>query len=349
MKILLTADPEIPVPPKLYGGIERIIDVLVNSYTTLGHDVTLFAHADSKVPCRLIGWKGRQSAGMRNTLANTAQLFSHALKERYDVVHSFSRLAYLTPLLPLGVPKIMSYQREPTLSQIKKATQLAKKDTLIFTGCSNYITNQIKGLAKSETVYNCVPIEKYNFSDTIANDAPLMFLGRIEHIKGTHIAVEVAIKTNRQLIIAGNIPAGEQEYFDEKIKPFLNDRIRYVGPVNDEQKNELLGQSAAFLMPIQWNEPFGIVMAEAMACGTPVLGFPYGSVPEVVEEGLTGSVCQNVEEMILRINELPRINRKRVREAAENRFSDKIIVNEYLSLYRQHGKRYSQSLLKENA
>jgi len=349
MKILLTADPEIPVPPNLYGGIERIIDVLVNGYVGLGHDVTLFAHADSKVPCRLISWKGAQSTGLRNTLLNTAQLFSHALKEQYDVVHSFSRLAYLTPLLPLGVAKVMSYQREPTLSQIGKATQLAKKDTLIFTGCSNYITNQIKSLAQAVTVYNCVPIGKYDFSDALPDDAPLMFLGRIEHIKGTHIAVEVAIQTNRQLIIAGNIPAGEEAYFNEKIKPFLNDRIRYVGPVNDEQKNELLGQSAAFLMPIQWNEPFGIVMAEAMACGTPVLGFPFGSVPEVVEDGLTGSVCQDVEEMILRINELPGINRKRVREAAENRFSDKIIVNEYLGLYRQHCKRYSQSRLKENA
>ncbi|MDB5205609.1 MAG: glycosyltransferase family 4 protein, partial [Flavisolibacter sp.] len=279
MKILLTADPEIPVPPKLYGGIERIIDDLVNGYVTRGHDVTLLAHAESKVPCRLISWKGTQSTGFRNTLLHTGQLFSQVLKDKYDVVHSFSRLGYLTPLLPLNVPKIMSYQREPTVSQIKKAVQLAKKGTLAFTGCSNYISNQIKPYAEAFTVYNCVPIDRYNFSETVADDAPLTFLGRIEPIKGTHLAVEIANRSNRRLIIAGNIPEEGRLYFEEKIKPFLNDRIQYVGPVNDQQKNEILGQSAAFLMPIQWNEPFGIVMAEAMACGTPVLGFPFGSVP----------------------------------------------------------------------
>ncbi|RYG54591.1 MAG: glycosyltransferase family 4 protein, partial [Chitinophagaceae bacterium] len=127
MKVLLTADPEIPVPPTLYGGIERILDVLVKGYVERGHQVTLFAHPDSQVPCRLIGWKGRQSGGIGNMFVNTRQLFCHLVKEKYDVVHSFSRLAYLAPILPMRVPKIMSYQREPTLSQIRKAAQLAKK------------------------------------------------------------------------------------------------------------------------------------------------------------------------------------------------------------------------------
>lgn len=333
MKILLTADPEIPVPPILYGGIERIVDDLIRGYVGQGHDVTLFAHPDSKVPCRLISWQGQQSTGVWNTVINTGKLFSHVVSERYDVIHSFSRLAYLTPLLPLRIPKIMSYQREPTLSQIKKAQQLAKKNTLLFTGCSNYISNQIKPYANAVTVYNCVPVARYQFSESVADDAPLIFLGRIEPIKGTHIAVEVAQKTARRLVIAGNIPKEGLIYFEEKIKPFLNDRIQYIGPVNDEQKNEMLGQSAAFLMPIQWNEPFGIVMAEAMACGTPVIGFPLGSVPEVVKDGVTGFVCQDVEEMLVCVNNLNKINRKQVREAAEKRFSDKIIADNYLSLY----------------
>jgi glycosyltransferase involved in cell wall biosynthesis len=194
MKILLTADPEIPVPPNLYGGIERIIDVLVNGYLEGGHQVTLFAHPDSKVPCRLIKWTGLRSEGLANTLLNTRKLFSHVMEERYDIVHSFSRLAYLTPLLPSGVPKIMSYQREPTISQIKKGSWLARKDSLLFTGCSNYITNQIKPYANATTVYNCVPIDRFQFSETVADDAPLCFLGRIEQIKGTHLAIEVACR-----------------------------------------------------------------------------------------------------------------------------------------------------------
>jgi glycosyltransferase involved in cell wall biosynthesis len=333
MKILLTADPEIPVPPVLYGGIERIIDVLVNGYVEGGHDVTLFAHRDSKVPCRLIPWKGTQSAGFKNTLSNTASLVSHVMTEKYDVIHSFSRLAYLIPLLPMRIPKVMSYQREPTLSQVKKASRLARNGTLLFTGCSDYITNQIKPFANAATVYNCVPIERYQFAAAVAEDAPLTFLGRIEPIKGTHIAVEVAKRTNRRLLIAGNIPAEGEVYFEEKIKPLLDDRIQYVGPVNDVQKNELLGSSAAFLMPIQWNEPFGIVMAEAMACGTPVIGFPLGSVPEVVENGVTGFVCKNADEMVECISNIKSISRQKVREAAEVRFSNKKIVGDYLKLY----------------
>lgn len=335
MKILLTADPEIPVPPTLYGGIERIIDVLVQDYVSRGHDVTLLAHPDSKVPCRLLPWPGRQSNGLRNTILNTSKLFGHVLRERYDVVHSFSRLAYLTPLLPLPVPKIMSYQREPTLSQIRKASGLAKKGSLVFTGCSDYISQQIKPIAAAFTIYNCVPIERYRFEPQVDEDAPLCFLGRIEPIKGTHLAVEVARRTNRRLLIAGNIPAEGTLYFEEKIKPFLNERIQYIGPVNDEQKNQLLGQSAALLMPIQWNEPFGIVMAEAMACGTPVLGFPYGSVPEVVAQGTTGFICRDMDDMVAKLSLLPQLKREEVRKAAEERFSNRTIVEDYLQLYQR--------------
>jgi len=335
MKILLTADPEIPVPPIHYGGIERIIDVLVKGYVDRGHEVTLVAHPDSKVPGRLIPWKGMSSYGLGNTLQNAAILCLHVFREPYDVVHSFSRLAYLTPLLPMRVPKIMSYQREPTLSQIRKASNLAKKGSLVFTGCSDYISGQIKPYAAAVTVYNCVPIQRYDFQASVANDAPLCFLGRIEPIKGTHIAVEVAQKSRRRLIIAGNIPPEGVEYFEEKIKPHLNDRIEYIGPVNDEQKNRMLGKSAAFLMPIQWNEPFGIVMAEAMACGTPVLGFPSGSVPEVVDDGKTGFICKDVHDMVAKIALLSRICRKEVRTAAEVRFSDKTIVDNYLTLYQK--------------
>lgn len=347
MKILLTADPEIPVPPALYGGIERIVDGLVRGYISSGHSVTLFAHEESKVPCKLIPWRGRQSGGIRNIVANASQLFSHVRKENFDVIHSFSRLAYLTPVLPLAVPKIMSYQREPTLSQIKRALSLARKGSLLFTGCSNYITDQIKPLAPAATVYNYVPIERYDFVAEVAEDAPLIFLGRIEPIKGTHIAVQIAQEANRQLIIAGNIPTEGITYFEQQIKPHLNDRIRYVGPVNDEQKNAYLGQSAAFLMPIQWNEPFGIVMAEAMACGTPVIGFPFGAVPEVVDDGLTGFLCHDFREMLESVQNIRSINRNEVRKAAETRFTDRKIIEDYLTLYNnQIGSRHKSVFIR---
>lgn len=335
MKLLLTVDPEIPVPPLGYGGIERIVHMLIVEYVKRGFDLTLCAHPDSKVPCKLIGWKGRSSRGYSNILKNTLQLTKLVSTGRYDAVHSFSRLAYMTALFPLKTPKIMSYQREPTLSQAKKAGFISRNGTLVFTGCSNYISSQLATVGEAYTIYNGAPMETFSFSLRVDEDAPLIFLGRIEPIKGTHIAIDVAERTKRKLVIAGNIPPEYKNYFEEKIKPHLNDRIQYVGTVNDLQKNKLLGESAALLMPIQWNEPFGIVMAEAMACGTPVLGFRRGSVPEVVDHGITGYVSTNAEEMAEDVLKLTVLDRSRIREVAELRFSDQKICNDYVALYRK--------------
>ncbi|WP_431212342.1 glycosyltransferase [Puia sp. P3] len=333
MNILLTVDPEIPVPPGLYGGIERIVDGLINAYLEAGHKVTLCANKESKVPCRLVAWPGQKSQQWSDTLKNMAALTGLVMKGRFDVIHSYSRLAYMTALFPMRIPKIMSYQREPSLGQIGKAVKLAKKGSLVFTGCSGYIANQILQVAEAYTIYNFAPVRRYTATAEVGPDAPLVFLGRLEHIKGPHIAIEVAKTSGRRLVIAGNLPPEAQGYFDEKIRPYLDDRITYIGPVNDEQKNALLGQALAMLMPIQWNEPFGIVMAEAMACGTPVLGFPYGSVPEVVDNGVTGFVCADVREMVDRIGDLGAISRAGVRKMAEQRFTDKVIAGDYLALY----------------
>lgn len=333
MKILLTCDPEIPVPPGLYGGIERIVEVLVNNFTDQGHQVTLCANSASKVPCTLVGWKGIKSQNITDTIKNTLQLTRLIIQEKFDIVHSFSRLAYMTPVMPFDVLKIMSYQREPSVKQVTRAVKLSKKGTMVFTGCSNYISQKISSVADVHTIYNCVPIEKYNGTLRIDDDAPLVFLGRVEEVKGAHIAVEVAKASGKRLIIAGNIPQGKEAYFEKSIHPFLNDRITYIGPVNDEQKNTLLGNALAFLMPIQWNEPFGIVMAEAMACGTPVIGFPFGSVPEVVQNGINGFVCNTVQEMTDAINHSHTLDRAKIRIIAETNYSSIKITNDYLALY----------------
>jgi len=332
MRIAITADPEIPVPPILYGGIERIIFMLVNELVNMGHKVVLFAHKDSVVPCQLIAYNSN-GTGIKSALANGITINKALLSQKFDVVHSFGRLGYLVPQMPLAIPKLMSYQREPTISQIKKAVKLSQKGSLAFTGCSNYITNKIKPFAKADTVYNGVDISKYNATSTIAADAPLIFLGRIEFIKGTHTAIEIARKANKKLIIAGNIPSNEQTYFNEKIKPFLNKDIIYTGPVNDQQKNELLGNALALLMPIHWDEPFGIVMIEAMACGTPVIGFNRGAVPEVIVDGINGYIVADADDAVTKVSRLSSINRDTVRQHVEDKFSFDVIARQYLSLY----------------
>ena len=341
MNIAITTDAEIPVPPLLYGGIERIIDMLIAQYIKKGHKVTLFGHKDSKIDAELIPYPSTSSLGVKNILKNTLTvsklLTDKALKD-VDVVHSFGRLAYLIPILPTSLPILMSYQREPTISQISKAVSLSKKNTLHFSGCSEYIASQIRPYAPSYVVFNGVPIEIYDYQEEIEDDAPLVFLGRIEHIKGTHIAIEVAKKAGRKLIIAGNIPKDDEQtnYFNTQVKPHLDDtQIVYVGAVNDTQKNEILGKAAAFLMPILWNEPFGIVMAEAMACGTPVIGFGRGSVPEVVKHGINGYICHTLQQMIESVEKINDISRLEVRNDAEQRFSASVIADEYLKIYRQ--------------
>jgi len=334
MKIAITADPEITVPPLYYGGIERVIHMIICELVNLGHDVTLFANNDSSVPGKLEPYSSSENS--KATIVKNSWLITKKTAfKNFDIIHSFGRLAYLLPLMPLKIAKLMSYQREPTLQQIKRAMALAKTGSMRFSGCSNYITNQILSSAPANTVYNGVDFSKYSYTTSVEDDAPLVFLGRIEPIKGPHTAIEIALKTKRKLIIAGNIPDGQQAYFDKEIKPFLGEQINYVGAVNDIQKNEILSKAAAFLMPIHWQEPFGIVMVEAMACGTPVIGLAKGAVTEVVENNITGYYANQTGELIERIADIKIIDRAKVYQVAKARFSAQEITQQYLKLYQK--------------
>ncbi|MFB6271673.1 MAG: glycosyltransferase family 4 protein [Salinibacter sp.] len=333
MKIAITADPGLPVPPRLYGGIERIIHMLVKGLADRGHDVTLFAHKDSEVPCRLVPYGGTDPQAVIDTVRNTLSVSRLAVSSP-DVLHSFGRLAYLTPLLPLRLPKIMTYQRGPTLNRVQTAVRLSQEETLAFSGCSDHIAEQIRPYAPAYTVYNGVPLDTYTFQPDVEANAPLVFLGRIAPIKGTHTAVEVAQRSGRPLVIAGNVPDDQKDFFRGQIEPHLDgEHIQYVGPVDDEQKNALLGRAAAFLMPIEWEEPFGIVMAEAMACGAPVIGTRRGSVPEVVEHGNTGFVCDSTDEMVDAVGRIDMIDRADCRSRCEEKFSQTAVVDAYERLY----------------
>ncbi len=322
MRIFVTADPELPVPPKLYGGIERVIALLVDGLVARGHDVTLFAHADSKVSATLVPYPGQRSGSTADTMINAAQIALEAARRHPHVIHSFGRLAYLLPVLPLPIPKVMSYQRAVTPRSVDLGLRLSR-GTLHFAACSQQLTRDVQ-TTRWDVIYNGVATERYQFEPAVPADAPVMFLGRIERIKGTHLAIEIAKKAKARLIIAGNVPEGaeHQAYFKTEIEPHVDGRqVMYAGPVDDSMKSELLSQVRALLMPVLWNEPFGIVMAEALACGTPVIGFARGSVPEVVADGVTGFVGESVEALADAIGRLSRIDRRACREEAERRFS----------------------------
>ena len=325
------------MPPEQYGGIERVVYVLIWELMKMGHDVTLYANPDSQPGCKLTGYRESENYGLKDFIKINL-LTSSLLFKNFDVVHTFGRMSNIASLMPFKQPKIVSYQLPPTLSQVKKAVKIAAKNSLYFTACSNFIAQQISHIGHVTSIYNSVNINDYQFNPEVDADAPLVFLGRIQQEKGTAIAIEIALKTNRKLIIAGNIPDEQihQQYFNEQVKPLIDqEQVRYIGPVNNVQKNELLRNAAAMLMPVTWDEPFGIVMAEALACGTPVIGFNRGAVPEVVSNGSTGFICSNTDEMVEGVNNISSLNRWNCRQVAEEKFSSTVMAKQYEQLYKR--------------
>jgi len=337
MRILVTADPELPVPPILYGGIERIVQLLIDGLRARGHVVALAARAGSTVHTdAFYPWPGESSHGWVNACRNAWALRAAVRSFQPDLVHSFSRLLYLMPILRRTLPKVMTYERQPTVRAVRQAVGLAR-GTLIFTGCSDSVCRDGRpGGGTWNTVHNGVDMNLYRFQPTVPADAPLVFLSRVERIKGTHRAIAIARKAGRPLIIAGNHgEAGEEKiYWEKEILPYVDkDGISYVGPVNDAQKNDLLGRAAAMLVPIEWEEPFGIVFAEALSCGTPVISCPRGALPEIIRDGKEGFLVNTVDEGVAAIGRLSQIDRGACRRRAEESFSADVMVENYLRLY----------------
>ena len=344
LRIVITVDPIIPVPPKLYGGIERIVDFLVKELVNRGHEITLLASPESNTPAKLIPYGVPPHTGRKARLTELWQVGStlRAMRKKIDVVHSFGRLAALLPVLPTKrLPKIQSYQREIPWRSIRMANKIAGR-SVCFTGCSASLFAAAKQMGPSagawHAIFNGVDVSIYQLAPHVPPDAPLAFLGRLDRIKGAHNAIAIAKKANRKLIIAGNKATDsttEPDYFEKEIAPHLGDQIQYIGPVDDAGKNRLLTQSAAFLMPIEWEEPFGIVMAEALACGNPIIGFARGSVPEVVIDDVNGKVVSTVDEAAAALPAVLKLDRGAIRKDCEVRFSHIAIVDQYERLYNE--------------
>jgi len=252
---------------------------------------------------------------------------------------------YMLPIMRSKLPKIMSYQRDPSHKTVRWSHRLGR-GTLTFTGCSNDICRRGRSAGgRWLAIHNCVELEKYTYQKQVAKDAPLVFLSRIERIKGAHKAIEIARRTGRRLLLAGNYSdSGEAgEYWNNEIRPQIGrDGIEYVGPVDDVQKNELLGAAAAMVVPIEWDEPFGIVFAEALACGTPVISSPRGALPEIVEHGKHGFLVEGTDEACNAMSRLDSIDRYACRQRVESHFSSSVIVDRYTNLYESvvHGSKH---------
>jgi len=343
MKILLIMDPGIPVPPQLYGGHERLVYLFAEEYNKLGHQVTLLAGPGSHISGNVISFGVNDlDRSKKKQLNEVIFAWRYLLKNRkkFDLVHNFGRLIYLLPILNNHVEKIMTYGRPVSTKGISTVTSLPNKN-LLFTACSNYCVSTGNVAGNWHTVYNAIDFSSYQHNANVAEDAPLMFLGRLDKIKGAHTAISVAKVTGNKLILAGNIPhtADNLAYYKKEIEPLIdNEQIIYLGALNDVEKNHWLRQSKALLFPIEWDEPFGMVMIEAMACGTPVIAFNRGSVPEVVDEGVSGYIVNNETEMIDAVKFVDKIDRSKCREVAESRFDVSKIARAYLSLTTSNGR-----------
>ncbi len=325
------------MPPELYGGIERVVDSLITELVARGHEVGLVGHGSSTVGvAKLYPWPGAVSQALRDTVANGLTLRAAVGDFRPDVLHSFSRLAYMAPLLWSGLPKVMSYQREPSARTTRWAARLAC-GSLVFTGCSEHIAatgRQAGGVWRA--IPNFIDPSKLSYVDAVPMDAPLVFLSRLEPIKGCHTAIAVAKAAGRRLLIAGNrVETGSAAgYWEREIAPHLGrEGIEYVGTVNDVQKNELLGKAAAMVVPIEWSEPFGIVFAEALACGTPVIACPRGAVPEIVRHGVEGFHMKSVEDGVEAVRRLGEISRMACRDRVEAAYTVGVVCDQYEALY----------------
>jgi glycosyltransferase involved in cell wall biosynthesis len=333
---LLVADPFLPVPPLTYGGVERIVDILAEGLAKRGWDVTLACHPESTCGVKILPLPSPK-LGSKGRMVNAARLLAHCLRHRYDIVHTSAHYDLTTLMWPLSQKVIHTFHALPDWEPFAKRLRFIPRRNLWFTTVGKHMVPALEHIAPTTAIHNAIKITDFTYQNEVREDAPLVFLGRIQEIKGTHTAIRIAKESGRRLVIAGNRSANPEidRFFREEVEPHLSEQITYIGSIGTTEKNQLLGEAAAFLMPIEWDEPFGLVMVEALACGTPVIGIARGAVPEIVEEGVTGACCNSTEEMIQAVKRISIYSRKACRTAAETRFSSKIMVDHYVDFYEE--------------
>lgn len=337
MRFLVIADPHIPIPPQCYGGTERIIHLLCQGLQNRGHIVDLIAGAGSR------SYGGHLKIHQAPTLAYASRAFrklwfqylSATSLSNVDIILNFGRIDYLELLLKTSKPLVCRFANPIYQSEIDFLVSRRKRGSLKFIGISQSQIAHLRSEKSFHVVYNGVELERFQFSgDLKGSSSYLCFLGRLTQNKGVDIAIAVAQAAGIPLKIAGNIPNNQSDrhFFETAIRPHLGYGCEWVGSVDDEQKNNLLGNALALLFPIQWDEPFGIVMIESLACGTPVIATRRASTPEVIDHGKTGFLCESVNAMVEAVKQVYTLDRWACRHTAETRFSADSMVEQYLKV-----------------
>lgn len=347
MKIALVAPFEETVPPKKYGGTELVVYNLAEELVKLGHNVTLLASGDSRTSAKLVSCVPRAIRKFKeaqNARINAAYTYGGLVEaidvlhtKRFDIVHNHMGWPFFA---------IKSCVRAPLITTLHNSL----KDEYARSHEEKHMYGLYKGtplvsISKSQrkpfpefnfigTVYNGIQVERFSFN--AKPDDYLLFFGRFSPEKGPLEAIDIARKTGHRLIMAGKINDFEKEYFNKILKPHIDGKqINFVGEVGHTTKVKLFKNARAVVAPLRWDEPFGLVNIEAMACGTPVITINRGSSPEIIIDGKVGYLCNNVRQMIKRVGDIDKIDRAACRQHVEQHFTAKQMAEAYLKIYQK--------------
>ncbi len=323
------------VPPKLYGGTERVVAYLTDELVRQGHDVTLFSSGGSITraehvaigPCAI-----RLDPDCRDSLCRHFVLLERvfARVHEFDLVHFHIDYLHFPLSRRYGEPNLTTLHGRLDLPEL--ADLYREYPGMAVASISNAQRKPLPGLNWQGTVYHGLPVDLYECGS--GTGGYLAFCGRIAEEKRPDRAIRIAERAGVKLLMAAKIDRADREYFDSVVRPMLHSPwVEYIGEIGEAEKREFLGNALALLFPIDWPEPFGLVMIEAMACGTPTIAYPLGSVPEVIEHGVTGLIVQNEAHAVEAVERAAALDRRRCRAIFERRFSVERMASEYVELY----------------
>ncbi|MGH8496803.1 MAG: glycosyltransferase family 4 protein [Gammaproteobacteria bacterium] len=337
MKIAQIAPLIESVPPKRYGGTERVVSYLTEELIRQGHDVTLFASGDSVTSARLEAVAERAlrlDGACRDPLAWHVTMLQRVarLADTFDIIHFHVDYLHFPMSQALQLPHVTTLHGRLDLPDHRAVYNAYDQMPLI--SISNAQREPVPRLNWLATIYHGLPRQLYRFEPRPSGY--LAFIGRISPEKRVDRAIEIARRAGRELVIAAKVDAVDRDYFAAEIEPLLTDPgVHYIGEVTDREKGEILGQAHALLFPIDWPEPFGLVLIEAMACGTPAVAFRRGSVPEIIDHGRSGFIVDDVDAAVAAVDGVSGLDRAGCRRMFENRFSARRMARGYLAAYRR--------------
>jgi glycosyltransferase involved in cell wall biosynthesis len=345
MKIAQVAPLYEAVPPKMYGGTERIVSYLTDELVERGHDVTLFASGDSVTKAKLIPGS-KKALRLDNSVVDPIALHYNMLQQVVDMADEFDFIHFHLDYLHFPLSRLMKW---PQLTTLHGRLDMPDLQPLYTT----YSDMPVVSISRNQRL----PLPQANFVKTIYHGLPknlltkgegkggyAAFIGRISPEKRVDRAIEIAEKAGMNIKIAAKIDKVDQEYFDREIAElFEKPHVEFIGEINEQEKNAFLGNAAALLFPIDWPEPFGMVMIEAMATGTPVIAWENGSVPEVIDSNETGMIVNSIDEAVECLKNIDSFDRNRVRKVFDKKYTTQVMAANYEKIYKEILEQHNQT------